>query len=83
MLAILNSLDAPNFPIFQPILMILVSKFMVHATPSDKPYFSLELLYSLRVLSRILYLSRICEKTLNNHAYINLVGLLLKKSKLS
>ena len=30
MLAILNSLNAHNFPIFQPILMILVSKFMVH-----------------------------------------------------
>ena len=29
MLAILNSLNAHNFPIFQPILMILVSKFMV------------------------------------------------------
>ena len=28
MLAILNSLNADNFPIFQPILMILVSKFM-------------------------------------------------------
>ena len=30
MLAILNSLNAHSFPIFQPILMILVSKFMVH-----------------------------------------------------
>ena len=30
MLAILNSLNAHNFPIFQPILMIRVSKFMVH-----------------------------------------------------
>ena len=30
MLAILNSLSAHNFPIFQPKLMILVSKFMVH-----------------------------------------------------
>ena len=30
MLAILNSLNAHNFPIFQPILMLLVSKFMVH-----------------------------------------------------
>ena len=29
MLAILNSLNAHNFPIFQSILMILVSKFMV------------------------------------------------------
>ena len=29
MLAILNSLNAQNFPIYQPILMILISKFMV------------------------------------------------------
>ena len=36
MLAILNSLNAHNLPIFQPILMILVSKFMVHIALSDK-----------------------------------------------
>ena len=30
MLAILNSLNAHNLHIFQPNLMILVSKFMVH-----------------------------------------------------
>ena len=41
MLAILNSLNAHNFPIFQPILMTLVSKFMVHRTLSDKIYLSL------------------------------------------
>ena len=35
MLTILNSLNAQNFPIFQPILMILVSKFMVHRDLSD------------------------------------------------
>ena len=29
MLALLNSLNAHNFPIFQPNLMIFVSKFMV------------------------------------------------------
>ena len=38
MLAILNSLNAHNFPIFEPILMILVSKFMVHRAISDKTY---------------------------------------------
>ena len=38
MLAILNSLNANNFPIVQPILMILVSKFMVHRALSDKTY---------------------------------------------
>ena len=33
MLAIINSLNVHNFPVFQPILMILVSKFMVHRVP--------------------------------------------------
>ena len=44
MLAILNSLNALNFHIFQPILMILVSKFMVYRALSDKTYLSLGLL---------------------------------------
>ena len=44
MLAILNYLNAHNFPIFRPILMILVSKFMVHRAFSDKIYLSLGLL---------------------------------------
>ena len=35
MLAILNSLNAHNFPIFEPILMILESKFMIHGVLSD------------------------------------------------
>ena len=47
MLAILNSLNAHNFPIIQPILMILVSKFMVHRALSDKTYLSLGLLFPL------------------------------------
>ena len=44
MLAILNSLNAHNFPIFEPILIILVSKFMIHRVLSDKTYLSLGLL---------------------------------------
>ena len=36
MLAILNSLNANNLPIFQPILMMLVSIIMVHRALSDK-----------------------------------------------
>ena len=36
MLAILNSLNAHNLPIFQLILMILLSKFIVHRALSDK-----------------------------------------------
>ena len=38
MLAILNFLNAHNFPIFQPILMILISKLMVHRALSDSAY---------------------------------------------
>ena len=47
MLAILSSLNAHSFPIFQPILMILVSKFMVRRALSDKTYLSLGLLSPL------------------------------------
>ena len=54
MLAILISLNAHNFPIFQtifpifqPILIIGVSKFMVHRALSDKVYLSLGLLTPL------------------------------------
>ena len=38
MSALLNSCNAHNLPVFQPILMILVSKFMVHRALSDKTY---------------------------------------------
>ena len=48
MLAILNSLNAHNFPIFEPILMILISKFMVYRVLPDKTYLSLGLLSSLQ-----------------------------------
>ena len=47
MLAILNSLNAHSFPTFQPILMILISKFMVHRALSDKTYLSLGLLFPI------------------------------------
>ena len=47
MLAISNSLNAHNFPIFQPISMILVSNFMVHRALSDKIHLSLGLLSPL------------------------------------
>ena len=42
----LNSLNVHNFPIFEPILMIFVSKFMVHRVLSDKINYSLGLLSS-------------------------------------
>ena len=47
MSAILNSFNAHNLPIFQPILMILASKFMVHRALSDHKYSSLGLLSPL------------------------------------
>ena len=47
MLAILNFLNANNLLIFQPILMILVSKFMVYRALSDKTHLSLGLLSPL------------------------------------
>ena len=47
MLAILNSLNAHNLPIFQPMLMTLDSKCMVHGGVSDKTYSSLGLLSPL------------------------------------
>ena len=43
MLVILNSLNAHKFPIFQPILIIIVSKFMVHRVLFDKTCLSLGL----------------------------------------
>ena len=49
MLAILNSLNGHNLPIFQTILMILVSKCMVHRALSDKTYLSLGLLSPLNI----------------------------------
>ena len=49
MSAILNSLNVHNFPIFQPILMKLVSKFMVYRPLSDTIYLLSGLLYPLRV----------------------------------
>ena len=50
MLAILNSLNAYSFPILQQILIILVSKFMVHRALSDKTYLLLGLLSPLRYM---------------------------------
>ena len=47
MLAILNSSNAHNLPISQPILMILVSNLMAHRALSDKTYLSLGLLSPL------------------------------------
>ena len=51
MSAILHSLNVNNLHIFHPILMILVSKFMVHTALSDKTYLSLGLLSPLRLIN--------------------------------
>ena len=56
MLAILNSLNAHSLPIFQPILMILVSKIMFHRVLSDKTYLSLGLLSPLTYTSCLRHL---------------------------
>ena len=50
MSAVLNTLNAHNLPIFQPILMIRVSKVMVRRVLSDKIYLSLGLLSPLKRL---------------------------------
>ena len=44
MLAVVNSVNAHNFPIFQPIVMILVSKCMINRALFDKTYLLLGLL---------------------------------------
>ena len=59
MLALLNSLNAHNLPIFQPMLMILVSKFMVHRALSDKTYLLFGLLSPLSFLCKAIML--ICD----------------------
>ena len=43
------SLNAHDFPIFQPISMILVSKLMVHRALSNKTYLGLGLLSPLTI----------------------------------
>ena len=50
MLAILNFLNAHNLPNFRPILIILVSKFIVHRALPAKTYSSLGLLLIIDVL---------------------------------
>ena len=52
MSAILNSLNAHNFLILQPILMTLVSKFMVYRALSDKTYLLLGLRSPLSLVMR-------------------------------
>ena len=65
MFAILNFLNAHNLPIFQLILMILVSKFMVHRALSDEAYLSLGLLSPLslpgKAFRKLVDIARLAE----------------------
>ena len=65
MSAILNSLNDDNLPIIQPILMILVPKFMVHRVLSDKTYLSLGLLSPLRYFEMMLYIIKVLNMNLD------------------
>ena len=58
MSVILNFLNVHNFLNFQPMLMTLVSKFMVYRALSDKTYLSLGLRSPLRHLRQYLALLR-------------------------
>ena len=49
MLAILNSLNAHTFSIFQTILLIRISKFIIDRALSDKDYLLLGLLSPFRI----------------------------------
>ena len=61
MSAIFNSLNAHNLLIFQLILMILLSKFMVYRALSDKTYLLLGLLSPLRkTQKRVIFFSFSC-----------------------
>ena len=55
MSAILNSFNVHNFLIFQPILMILVSKLNVYRALSDKTYSLLGLRSPLRFIKFSFY----------------------------
>ena len=68
MLAILNFLNDHNLPIFQPILMILVSIIMVHRALSDKTYLSCGLLSPLT--PSLLVTSLICIYTVCESLYL-------------
>ena len=82
MLAILNFINAHNLPIFQPILMILVSKFMVHRALSDKTYLSLGLLSPLNIfmtekartfLNLVNFITCICFTFINGKSKLKVV----------
>ena len=66
MSAILNFLNAHNF-IFQPILMTLVSRFMVYRALSDETYLSIVLRSPLNVGCKGVYITRTCYHDVFSH----------------
>ena len=68
MLAIFDSLNSHNFPIFQPILMMLVvSKFMVHRALFDKTYLLIGLLSPLKIAQNHSFVAlQIYSKTISH-----------------
>ena len=77
MSAILNSLNAHNLPSFQPILMILVLKFMVDNALSDKTYLLLGCLSPLSLspdqnvtLKSFFFTSIFLSNKINNYKYV-------------
>ena len=69
MLAILNSLNVHNFLIFQPILMTLVSKFMVYRALSDKTYLLLGLRSPLK--TTYTHLIGVCISARSEHRLLS------------
>ena len=85
MLAIFNSLNAHNLLIFQPILMILVSKLMVHRALFDKIYLSLGLMSPLSLsqgskISPIVFTWLICTFS-QNHFVLHINPFMYNLSK--
>ena len=59
MSAILNSLHAHNFLIFRPILMVLVSEFVVYRALSDRhTYFRVAVTFNLNRVSDIVQVKK-------------------------
>ena len=81
MVAITNYLNAHTFPNFQPILMLLVSKFMVDKEFSDKTYISLGLLSPLmNCLDRCSTYGQICHCDLQNRCVHEIISFRMLKT---
>ena len=72
MLAILNSLNAHNFPIFPRILLILVSKFMIHRA------LSADIVYIRVAVPFLTYFTQNGHNSSFGHSGLNMVFKLTK-----